>query len=162
MSRVVTLEFYREAFSFNAAHFTLFSATERERLHGHNYFVAASVTARINEPGITFDYALFKEKLILLCKQLDKYLLLPRRSPYLKIQLQNEYYEVIFHRDKMFFLRKDVLLLPIENVTLEALSQWFIDQLVEDQNFIQRYHIKAIALKVFNGSTQSARADWAL
>ncbi len=162
MSRIVTLDFYPEAFGFNIAHFTMFSATERERWHGHNYSVAASITAKINEPGITFNYALFKERLTSLCQQLDCCFILPARSPYLKISENGDHYKVIFNNDEMSFLKKDVLLLPIANTTLEDFSQWFIDQLSEDKAFIETYGIQAMTVKVFNGPAQSARAEWSL
>ena len=159
-ARSVTLEFYREAFGFNVAHFTLFSSTERERWHGHNYSVYAAVTATINEPGITFDYAIFKKKLTALCASLNSYFVIAENSPYLDISAAGDYYHVTFNDDKMIFLKKDVLLLPIANTTLEDFSQWFIDQLAADQTFLRNYHIQEMVIKVFNGPTQSANAVW--
>ena len=160
MSRLVTLDFYREGFGFHIAHFSLFSATERERWHGHNYSVSASLVARINEPGITFNYAIFKNKLSELCKQLDCYFILPAHSPYLNITEEGDSFRVIFHKDEMRFLKKDVLLLPIENTTLEDFSQWFIHQLSAEHDFIKKYGIQQLTVNVFNSTTQSARATW--
>ena len=37
--RTTTLELYKEEMKFSAGHFTIFSATERENLHGHNFSV---------------------------------------------------------------------------------------------------------------------------
>ena len=161
MSRTVTLDFYPEAFVFNIAHFTIFSPTHRERWHGHSYSVAASVTSRINEPGITFDYQLFKNKLSSICAKLNYYFILPERSPYLQITGRDDGYRVVFDGDEMVFLKKDVILLPIENTTLEDFSQWFIEQLSSDGAFIQKYGIAAMTVKVFNSRTQSASAHWA-
>ena len=160
MARLATLEFYPVAFNFSSAHFTLFSATSRERLHGHNYSVAASLTAKIHEPGLTFDYAIFKKKLTRLCEELDSYLILPGQSPYLKITERSDHYEVHFDSDQMFFLKKDTLILPIANTTLEDFSQWFIDRLTSDADFLKQNDIHALTIKVFNSPNQSGSAHF--
>jgi 6-pyruvoyltetrahydropterin/6-carboxytetrahydropterin synthase len=160
MSRLVTLEFYPETFSFSAGHFTVFSATERERLHGHNYSVAATIAARIQEPGITFNYLVFKKRLLALCEQLDRHFLIAEKSPYLKIVARDNYYDVTFGEDEMSFLKKDALILPVENTTLEDLSKWIAEQLVADSTFIRDNHIEQLTIKVFNGPEQSAAFSW--
>ena len=43
---LVTNEIAKEALNFSAGHVTMFSATEREDLHGHNWRVACEITAR--------------------------------------------------------------------------------------------------------------------
>lgn len=160
MSRLVVLDFYKEGFRFSAGHFTIFSATEREPLHGHSYSVAASLKTTIDEPGISFDYRIFKEKLRELCDGLHLRFLLPKLSPHLKISEKQGNYEVKFHQEKLCFPKQDVLLLPIENTTLEDLSHYFLNQLIEDRSFIKSYHIKEIIIKVFNNPEQSAAAEW--
>ena len=42
---LTTINICKEALKFSGAHFTIFSATDRERLHGHNFRVRAEVTA---------------------------------------------------------------------------------------------------------------------
>ena len=39
-----TLELCQEEMKFSAGHFTILSATERERLHGHNFTVYVAIT----------------------------------------------------------------------------------------------------------------------
>jgi 6-pyruvoyltetrahydropterin/6-carboxytetrahydropterin synthase len=161
MSRLVTLEFSHEAFSFSAGHFTIFTATDRERLHGHNYSVAATLAARIGEPGITFNYAFFKKRLTALCEKLDRHFLIAEQSPYLKIITEGDYYYVIYGEDKIPFLKADVLLLAVENTTLEELARWFVEQLIADKAFIHDNRIEQLTIKVFNGPEQSAAFSWA-
>src|ERR1700722_3307154 len=129
-----TIELTKENLEFAAGHFTIFSAQTRERLHGHNFRVAARIAARI-EPDLemAFDYGVYKEILGSLCKQLDSYFLLPAESPYLKIEEEGDYYFAYFHEDKIPFLKKDVLILPLKNITVEALARWFVKQLVDDK-----------------------------
>lgn len=146
--------------NFAVAHFTLFSPTERERLHGHNYRVSACFDASNSEYGITFDYAIYKQKLLALCQRLDSYLLLPGDSPLLHIHVQDPYYRVRFHEDEMLFLQSDTLILPIRNTTLEELSLWFLQQLLEDQATLRTCHIQAITLRVSNGPGRYGSTRW--
>lgn len=155
-----TIELFEESFYFSVAHFTLFSATERERLHGHNYRVHALLTAEISEHGITFDYAIYKNKLHKLCKELNTYLLLPGASSILQITEKEPYYQVNFHEDEMFFLKKDVLILPLRNITLEELSNWFLQDLLADSKNLQNCRIREITIRVSNGPGRFGSAHW--
>lgn len=158
--RLATLKFYGGNLSFSAGHFTIFSATQRERVHGHNYQLEAALTAPLNEPGITFDYAVFRQKLADLCRSIHSQFLLPAQSPYLQIVEQGDHYRVTFDQKYMLLLKEDVKLMPLSNITIEELSHWFIDQLVLDKDFLNQYHIAALSVKVFNGPHHSAKAKW--
>ena len=48
MSQLATLHIDKQAHKFSAAHFTIFSETDRERLHGHNYGVSARILSLIH------------------------------------------------------------------------------------------------------------------
>ena len=97
MNQLTTIELSKEYLKFSAGHFTIFSETERERLHGHNFAVSASIVAPVGENGLCFSYGEFKSKLQKLCEKLDEYLLLPGLSPYLKIEKQEQEYLVVFN-----------------------------------------------------------------
>ena len=156
-----TLKFYGGNLGFSAGHFTIFSATERECLHGHGYRLEASVTAPFSEPGITFDYAIFRNKLAHLCRKLHSRLLLPTQSPHLQIFAESQHYRVVFNNQFMLLLKEDVVLLELSNITIEELSRWFIEQLLLEPNFIEQYKIQAITVKVYNGLEHSAKTKWA-
>ena len=47
MEELTTLYIDKESHKFSAAHYTIFSATERERLHGHNYVVVVELSAKM-------------------------------------------------------------------------------------------------------------------
>ena len=51
MSQLATLHIDKQAHKFSAAHFTIFSETDRERLHGHNYGVSARIVAAMGDNG---------------------------------------------------------------------------------------------------------------
>ena len=89
--KLTTIELAKEAMKFSAGHFTIFSATERERLHGHNFSVQAHFTGELDDNGMMGDYKLYKRLLLAQCEALDEYLLLPGRSPHLRLRDQGEH-----------------------------------------------------------------------
>jgi 6-pyruvoyltetrahydropterin/6-carboxytetrahydropterin synthase len=160
--KLATLKFYGGNLNFSIGHFTIFSATQRERLHGHNYRLEAAITAPLGEPGITFDYAIFREKLAGLCRKIHSRLLLPAQSPYLTITEEAEHYRVVFDKKYMLFLKEDIILLALRNITIEELSHWFIDQLSLEADFLRAYRIQEITIRVFNGPEHSAETKMLL
>jgi 6-pyruvoyltetrahydropterin/6-carboxytetrahydropterin synthase len=151
-----TVKIHRGSLRFSAGHFTIFSKTSREKMHGHNYYVEDEIRAAVDEAGITFDYRLLKNKLFDICAVLNTHFLLPTKSPYLAVSEQGDYIEAIFNEKKLFFLKEDVKLLPIRNITLEELSDWFVSELCADKEFIREHKISKIRIDVYNGLEQSS------
>lgn len=158
--RSASLTIHKDELVFSAGHFTIFSATEREALHGHNYYVAVSFEFDIESNGLSFDYRHYKKKLRALCNQLDRHFLLPTQSPYLSIEDNGEYWLAHFNNKKMPFLKEDIVLLPLSNITIEELSRWFLEQLIDNTDELAKHHICAISIDVYNGPGQSSRAKW--
>ena len=130
MEQLTTLYIDKERHKFSAAHYTIFSATERERLHGHNYSVSACIVAPMGDNGFAADYNVYKHRLGALCEQLDEYMLLAGQSPYQQIAEDGAYYRVDFAAEQMLFLRSDTLVLPIRNATVEELSRYLLQGLI--------------------------------
>ena len=160
MPRLVTLEIEKQFMHFAAAHFTIFSATERERLHGHNYYLAVNITGQIDKNGLCFDYNLPKERLRMMCEELNEYMLLPELSPHLSIEDTGEQYRVLFDSDEMFFLKADTHVLPLANITIEELSRYFCDRLCDDEAWLKSLNICNLELKVSSGPGQWAVSSW--
>ena len=76
MTQLATLHIDKQAHKFSAAHFTIFSETERERLHGHNYGVSARIVAEMGSNGFSADYNVYKRCLQKICDAHDEYMLL--------------------------------------------------------------------------------------
>ena len=159
MDRLTTIELAKEYLKFSVAHFTIFSSTERERLHGHNFSVSAEIDAPVNDNGLCFSYAEFKKKLELLCSELDEYLVLPNLSPHLVINHQQDEYVVEFNGEKMRFLVADTLLLPIRNSTVEEFADYLLQQLLEDADIVN-YDIRRVLIKVSSGPGQWGSSEW--
>lgn len=121
----------KEPFKFSCSHFTILSSTHGERLHGHNYQlrVALKLKEVDSKLGLAFDFNAVKPKVRMLCDELDERILLPKESPYLKIQDQKGQIEVQFNQKKYSFPAEDVLLLPIVNVTSEELARYVSERL---------------------------------
>lgn len=160
MSRYSLLEIHKEEFSFSAGHFTIFSRTEREYLHGHNYYVSVAFNVKIEKNGLSFDYRHYKKKMLALCDFLDRRFLLPSESPYLSIEDGEDYWIGHFNKRKIQLPKEDVLILPLTNITIEELSHWFLNKLIENKTEIEQHAIHGITVKVFNSPGQSAAACW--
>jgi len=160
VSRFAHLEIHKEELSFSAGHFTIFSATEREHLHGHNYNVHVVFHIKIETNGLSFDYRFYKKKIAALCEQLDRRFLLPNQSPYLRIDSDKDYVIAHFNQQKIPFPKEDVIILPLINITIEELSRWFLEKLTEDQATLLRHNVHGMIVNVYNGSGQSGGIMW--
>lgn len=160
MVRLACLEIHKEEFSFSAGHFTIFSASEREALHGHNYYVSVAFNFKISHNGLAFDYRDYKKKMHSLCEQIDRHFLLPSHSPYLTLHEEGDYWIAHFNSEKIPFLKKDVVVLPLVNITIEELSHWFLQKLLEQSSQLSEHGIVGMQVKVYNGPGQSGGASF--
>ncbi len=149
------IELHKESMSFSAAHFTIFSKTHRENLHGHNYQVSVKLELMVGENGLSFDYRDYRYKMNDLCKNLHQGLLIPTLSPYLTVKEQDGLVLVHYADEKMTFLKRDVILIAIRNITVEELSKWFTEQLLQDYDQLVHDHIISVSIQVFSGLGQS-------
>ena len=157
MSQLATLHINKQAHKFSAAHFTIFSATDRERLHGHNYGVSARIVAVMGENGFSADYNVYKRCLQKLCDAHDEYMLLPAQSPWLEVVTQEDEYYATFDDKTLRFPCDETLLLPIVNVTVEALAHYFLKRVLAEKLMGD---IVELEIFVTSGDGQSSSACW--
>ncbi|MCK9506125.1 MAG: 6-carboxytetrahydropterin synthase [Porticoccaceae bacterium] len=160
MARLTTIEIKKQDMHFSAAHFTIFSASERERLHGHNFYVAAEITGTVKEDGLCFDYVGVKQRLRALCRQYDEYTLIAARSPYLSVTSEGDAYIVVFDGDRLTFKKAETLLLPVSNVTIEELAHMLLSELLEDTSYFDASDIVKLVIKVSSGPGQWGSSSW--
>lgn len=153
MSDSVVIEVDNQYLHFSAAHFTIFSSTERERLHGHNFSVRARATSTVQEEGLAFNYLVLKKAIYQVCQSLDEYTLIAENSPHLKITEQGDYFSIRFSDETMLLLKTDTLLLPLPNITLEALGGFVIDRL-QEEDLLTQAAIEKLELEVSSGPGQ--------
>jgi len=157
---MTTIELAKEDQKFSIAHFTIFSKSNRERLHGHNFTVSAQISAPVSDEGMCFNYQVYKKKLKDLCQSLNQYTILPQNSPHLKIEEEGNQLIVKFNHEKIPFLQADTLILPITNTTVEEFSHFFIKQLTSDKKSLKEHMIKSLVVKVSSGPGQSGTSQW--
>jgi len=157
---LTTVELQKESMKFSAGHTTIFSKTDREPLHGHMYAVYLALTTEVEENGMTFDYRYYKEKIHGLCKYLNQTFLMPQFSPFLEYSEDEEYLYFTFNHKKIPFLKEDVTILPVTNITVEELSKWFVQELVADKKELENNRIQKLIVKVFSAPGQSASHTW--
>lgn len=157
MERLTTLYIDKESHKFSAAHYTIFSATERERLHGHNYSVSARIVAPMGDNGFSADYNVYKGRLAALCEALDEYMLLAGESPYQQVEEAGACFRVTFAGEEMLFLQSDTRVLPIRNATVEEFSHYLLQRLLEDS---AGEDLREIELCVASGPGQKGCAIW--
>ena len=160
MIKLTTIEIEKQYLHFSVAHFTIFSATSRERLHGHNFRIAAAITGEVNDNGLCFDYAIYKNILQELCKRFDEYTLIAENSPHLTITSDEQYHHVTHNGITMPLLKTDTILLPILNVTIEEMSHYLLAELTQDKQFLAELKIHAFELRVSSGPDQWGIARW--
>ncbi len=157
MTRLTTLFIDKEAHKFSAAHFTIFSETERERLHGHNYSVSARIIAPMGPNGFSADYNVYKNRIKQLCDALDEYMLLAANSPYQSIETVGDDVAVTFNGRTLRFPVDETRLLPITNVTVEELAHYLLAQLLADSSDEELVEVE---LGVSSGPGQTGIAVW--
>lgn len=158
-AELATIEIAKDYLNFSSGHFTLFSPTERENLHGHNWHVACEVTAPINPGGICFDYARVKRLLEKICHELDERVLLPGRSPWLRVETTPELVVAHFAGERIPFLPRDVLVLPVRNISVEELAGWILERVRTGPEFAGEELVRMV-IRVSSGSNQWAGCEW--
>jgi len=116
---------------FSAAHFITLGPGQCERLHGHNYRVAAEVHGPLNESCCVVDFAALREILRAILAELDHRVLLPTGHPAIHVDDRREEIEVRFAERRWVFPRGDCLLLPIANTTAELLAGYIGRRLLD-------------------------------
>jgi len=160
MNKLTTIEIHKQYLHFSVAHFTIFSETSRERLHGHNFRIAASITGEVDDNGLCFDYAIYKKILHEVCLRFDEYTLIAENSPYLTIAEDGDYYRVTHNGIPMLLLKSDTILLPIRNVTIEELSHHLLAEVMGDGSLVDELKIHEFEMRVSSGPDQWGSAKW--
>lgn len=114
---------------FSAAHFITFGG-RCERLHGHNYHVAAEVHGPLDENHLVIDFLLLRAKLREITTSLDHYVLLPTQHPQMRVVDDGREVTVTLADKRWVFPSGDCRLLPVANTTAELLAAYIGGQLL--------------------------------
>jgi len=114
---------------FSACHF-LKEPLKCSRIHGHNYYVSVEVESNLNEDYFVVDFIELKQIVKSVVKPLDHYVLIPKLSRNLKVNVNEDEVEVLTGENKRYVFPKcDVKFLPIEATTSEMLAKYIHEKL---------------------------------
>ena len=112
----------REQYKFSCAHMTVFADGTKERLHGHNYTIAVAIEVDSVELAAMIPFAPIKTALAELCAEWREHVLLAAKNPHFKIVRDDRELELTLCGERYVMPRGDALLLPIDNISVEALA----------------------------------------
>ena len=118
-----TVRVSKDYLGFCAAHFIVFGNNVCERLHGHNYQVAAEIEDDLKADHLVFDFIEFKKILQGITDSLDHRMLIPLNSDTLGVEVTEEKVRISSEEKEWIIPRDDCVLLPIENTTAELLAR---------------------------------------
>ena len=125
-----TLKINKDRHKFSSSHFTIFSESEAEALHGHNYYIGLEIRGRkLDDRELLTDVAVLKKKLTEVLEAWDEKVLLPKNSPFLKLNESRGSIHVEYSNRKYNFPADEVEVLDVKNVTMESLAKLVSDRL---------------------------------
>lgn len=163
VSKFKILHLSKENLKFSAAHFLIFDETRAERLHGHNYRVVAEFKIpweSSHSQGYGVDFGILKKMLKEQIDLWDEHVLLPAKHKDINIKIEGESLDLKFRERHYVFPANEVVLLPINNVSVELLSDLLAQEL---WNSMQLLGISALQIQVEETLGQSAKSfigDW--
>jgi len=131
MPRTYRVDLQKDFLIFSAAHFITFNGNICERLHGHNYKVAASVFAPLDENHYVIDFIALRDELKTIVDRLDHRMLLPAHHPAIHVNDSGGEIEVRFEDRRWVFPSGDCIVLPVANTTAELLAGYIGDELLQ-------------------------------
>jgi 6-pyruvoyltetrahydropterin/6-carboxytetrahydropterin synthase len=117
---------------FSAGHFITYNGDVCERLHGHNYRVAAEVHGPLDENQYVIDFIALRDTLRAIVDELDHHMLLPTAHPLIRVTADDQEVEARFRERRWVFPRQDCILLPVANTTSELLARYIAERLAGD------------------------------
>jgi 6-pyruvoyltetrahydropterin/6-carboxytetrahydropterin synthase len=135
----------RAEHKFSVAHMTVFADGTKERLHGHNYTIAVAVDVERVDLESMIPFAPIKTALRDLCAAWKEHVLLAARNPWFAVVRDDHELEFTLCGERYVMPRRDALILPIDNISVEALAA-HVAALVRDQ--LVRHAPPALAVEV--------------
>jgi 6-pyruvoyltetrahydropterin/6-carboxytetrahydropterin synthase len=133
-SSAVSIFIKKSNLKFSSAHMTVWTSTQKEGLHGHNYTTEARFVLREYQVDQSLQgfvpYSDLKAVMQQICEAWDEKVLLPQLCPYFKIIEQTaQSIEFKLCGSRYVLPASEVVLLAVDNITTEALAFEFGQQL---------------------------------
>ncbi len=161
----------KETFKFSSTHFTVLSATEAERLHGHNYQVSVECDlSGVGPLGMGFEFNQLKPHIKRLTNLWDERVLIQKNCPILAVREEEirstPHWVIDLNGENLNrsyrFPKDEVVFLDTVNITSEELARLFAFALAQawrgtaknDADLASR--VRALAVTVEETRGQSA------
>ena len=148
MSETFHVRISKEYLVFSAAHFITYAGDVCERLHGHNYRVAAEVHGPLDENQYVVDFIALRDALKKIVDELDHHVLLPTEHPLIKVTAEAREVQAVFRERRWVFPREDCVLLPVANTTAELVARWIGLRLKEELAGSMKVHPQRVRIEV--------------
>lgn len=123
MNKNLQLRIGTSDLKFAAAHMTLFPDGTKEPLHGHTYQVSVCLQLKSDASEVMIPFSVIKTGIRKICETWHHKLLLPAHAKEFEILQENSVSLEFLLCGKRYLLpREEAELLPISNVSTEALS----------------------------------------
>lgn len=152
----------RAEHKFSCAHMTVFADGTKERLHGHNYTIAIGLEIDRIELASMIPFAPIKAALGDLCRTWKEHVLLASRNPHFVLIRDDRELEFTLCGERYVLPRHDALLLPIDNISVEALAAHVAALLREQLAVLDAPHASALEVTIEESPGQGARCTLAL
>jgi len=146
----------REQYKFSCAHMTVFADGTKERLHGHNYTIAVALEVDRVDLAAMIPFAPIKRALADLCAAWKEHVLLAAKNPHFELVRDDAELELRLCGERYVMPRGDALLLPIDNISVEALAM-HVAELLRDT--VSTPHAVALEVTVEESPGQGASAE---
>jgi 6-pyruvoyltetrahydropterin/6-carboxytetrahydropterin synthase len=122
----------KDTLVFSAGHFITYNGNICERIHGHNYRVAVEVEGGLDENHYVFDFIALRDLTMAIVLELDHRMLLPDRSPHIKVERDGANLVARFEDRYWSFPAEECVLLPVPNTTAELIADFIAGRLRTD------------------------------
>jgi 6-pyruvoyltetrahydropterin/6-carboxytetrahydropterin synthase len=151
----------RDQYKVSCAHMTVFPDGSKERLHGHNYSIALALDVERVDLASMIPFSSVKHSLAELCLAWKERVLLAQNNPYFTLIRDDHELEFTLCADRYVLPRGDALLLPIDNISVEALAV-HVAELLRDKIAVLSPHILAFEATVAESPGQGASCSISL
>ena len=126
-----------------------------QKLHGHNYQLSVDIAVENLDPklGFAFDFNAAKPLIRSCLNELDERILIPTRSPFVKVIEAGGEIEIRFAQKRYAFPKEDTVLMPLVNVTSEELARFACERLSEDLANLPRWTALSVRVEETRGQS---------
>src|SRR5262249_24883414 len=131
------------------------------RLHGHNYTIAVALEVDRVELAAMIPFAPLKRALTELCADWKEHVLLAANNQHFEIMRDDRELEFRLCGERYVLPRRDAPLLPIDNISVEALAA-YVAELLAKLPALSVDHVRMLEVTVEESPGQGASCEMSL